>query len=489
MAVDRATDTIYVATGNNADGPTAPGGDTVSVIDGRHCQASGRLALQGAVADGEGRELSRAAVTVDQATDTVYVTNFGDNTVSVINGATCNSLVSSGCGQTPATVPVGAVPAGIFADHANHTVYVTNPAEHDTVSMIDSATCNGSHLAGCPSQPPPTVAVGGGPGDVDVNEVTHSVYVTILTGLSAVRREHLQRHGPIGLRRRGPGGRARIGTAACINIIPSCGGYSTKVDPGNNTIYEADGTTTVTVFDGRTCQASDLAGCATQTPGTVTVAPASGLRGRNLAGRRRRRCTLCMSSTRKTTTSRRSTPMSATARHLSALRAAAAADHPHRRGPRIGRPHPDTQTLYTANQVTNDVSVIDARVATPTITSGCRQPPPAITLPGPGALAADPAVGTVYVATGTNTVSMINSQTCNAYRHDGCTPTPPTVTVGAFPAWIAVDQHTHTVYVANAGSGTTGSVSVFDARTCNATTTSGCENVRTLQVPGGNAQA
>ena len=102
----------------------------------------------------------------------------------------------------------------------------------------------------------------------------------------------------------------------------------------------------------------------------------------------------------------------------------------------------------------------------------CRQAPPAITLPEPGTLAADSAVGTV--TTDTDTVSMINSQTCNSADHHGCTPTPPTATVGAFPQWIAVDQRTHTVYVANAGSGTTGSVSVFDARTCNASHSVGC---------------
>ena len=37
VAVDRATNTIYVANGNNANGQVSPGGDTVSVIDGRRC--------------------------------------------------------------------------------------------------------------------------------------------------------------------------------------------------------------------------------------------------------------------------------------------------------------------------------------------------------------------------------------------------------------------------------------------------------------------
>ena len=213
VAVDRATDTIYVATGNNADGPTAPGGDTVSVIDGRHCQASDVSRCQGPWPTVKVGNFP-GAVTVDQVTDTVYVTNFGDNTVSVIDGATCNSLVSSGCGQTTATVPVGAVPAGIFADHANHTVYVTNAGDN-TVSMIDSATCTGSHLAGCPSQPPPTVAVGGGPGDVDVNEVTHSVYVTILTGLSVFAENTCNATDQSGCGDVGQAVAPGIGTAAC----------------------------------------------------------------------------------------------------------------------------------------------------------------------------------------------------------------------------------------------------------------------------------
>ena len=38
---------------------------------------------------------------------------------------------------------------------------------------------------------------------------------------------------------------------------------------------------------------------------------------------------------------------------------------------------PDTQTLYTANQVDNDVSVIDATRCDAQTTSGCRGAPPA----------------------------------------------------------------------------------------------------------------
>ena len=488
VAVDRATNTIYVATGNNADG-SSPGGDTVSVIDGRHCQASAVSRCRGPWPTVKVGNLP-GAVTIDQATDTVYVTNVGDNTVSVIDGATCNALVSSGCGQTTATVPVGGTPIGIFADHGNHTVYVANFGD-DTVSMINSATCNGTRLAGCPGQPPPTVAVGGGPGDIDVNASTHSVYVTILTGLSVFAENTCNATGQSGCGHVGHAVAPGIGTTACTNnIIPSCGGFSAKVDPANNTIYEADGTTTVTVFDGRTCQASDLAGCATQAPGTVTVAPPA-----DQAFEAAIWVTVDAPLHTVYVVNQKDDDLSAidadvcNGRHLAACASLQPPTIHTGEDPESVALDPDTQTLYTANQVTNDVSVIDASRCNATTTRGCRQAPPAVTLPEPGTLAADPAVGTVYVTTDTDTLSMINSQTCNSGEHHGCTPTPPTVTVGAFPQWIAVDQRTHTVYVANAGSGTTGSVSVFDDRTCNATTTSGCGDVRTLRLPGGNGLA
>ena len=73
LALDPATHTIYVANGNNANGPNA-GGNTVSVIDERHCQAMDASRCTGlwpAITVGN----LPSAVAIDQKTDTVYVTD------------------------------------------------------------------------------------------------------------------------------------------------------------------------------------------------------------------------------------------------------------------------------------------------------------------------------------------------------------------------------------------------------------------------------
>ncbi len=164
------------------------------MIDARDCQARDVARCKGPWPTiTVGNEPSTIAI--DQKTDTVYVTNNADNTLSVFNGATCNAGDTSGCGQTPATVPVGVGPLGIFADPVNHTVYVANfdNARRDstTVSMLDSATCNATHLNACPTHAPPTVDVGSPPDDVDVSQATHTVYVATLIGIVGVRRQHL----------------------------------------------------------------------------------------------------------------------------------------------------------------------------------------------------------------------------------------------------------------------------------------------------------
>jgi DNA-binding beta-propeller fold protein YncE len=64
----------------------------------------------------------------DPATNLVYVTTYLDNTVSVINGATCNGTDTSGCGRTPPTIPADANPSGLTASLPNHTIYAADNA-------------------------------------------------------------------------------------------------------------------------------------------------------------------------------------------------------------------------------------------------------------------------------------------------------------------------------------------------------------------------
>ena len=478
VALDAATHTIYVANGNNANGGNA-GGNTVSVIDARHCQAGDVSACRGPWPTITVGNLP-STIAIDQQTDTVYVTNTGDNTVSVFNGATCNALVTSGCGQTPATVPVGLQPLGIFADPANHTVYIANfdngQGDSTTVSMLDSATCNATDLAACPTQAPPVVDVGAAPDDVDVNQATHTVYVTTIGAYN---------------------GWAVFDASTCNAAVQSgcatigrltgdpSGPNAAEVDPANNTLYTANFDNTISAFDLRHCNASDLAGCASQKPGTVTPFPQEGFEHdlsvavdaslHSVYVSYQKDDALVVVDTNACNGSHRSacTALRPPTIHTGADPEGIVLDS-------------QTQTLYTANQVDNDISVIDASRCNAQTTAGCRHPAPAVAMAGPGGSAADPAVHTTYVTSGTHTVSMIDTSRCSASHPSGCAATPATVTAGDNPSAVAVDQQTHTVYVANAGKGSSGTVSVINAATCNATSTAGCPKLATLQVPGGN---
>jgi DNA-binding beta-propeller fold protein YncE len=63
--------------------------------------------------------------------------------VSVINGATCNGTDHSGCGQTPTAAPSGFGAVGVAIDPATNTIYVSN-IQDTSVSVINGATCNGT---------------------------------------------------------------------------------------------------------------------------------------------------------------------------------------------------------------------------------------------------------------------------------------------------------------------------------------------------------
>jgi DNA-binding beta-propeller fold protein YncE len=485
VALDPATHTLYVANGSNPSGPN-DGGNTVSVIDARHCNAQDVSRCQGPWPSITVGDLP-SSIAVDQATDTVYVTIDGDNTVAVFDGTTCNATTTTGCGQAPAHVRVGPGPYGIFADDANHTVYVANPGtgNSSTLSMINTLICNGSHLPGCRATRPPTVDVGAGPVGVTVDQATHTVYVTTFGTQPAQN------------------GSAVFDADTCNAAVQSgCGTIgrligdpngpqAVGVDPANDTLYMANfGNVgnTVSVFDLRHCHAGDLAGCASQKPGTVTPLPLVGFDSgisvavdvplHSVYVSFQKDDALVVVDTNVCNGS-----------HLAACAALRPPTIHTGADPEGIVLDGQTQTLYTADEVDNTVSVIDASRCNAADTRGCRHPAPAVAIPGPGASAADPAVHTTYVTTGAHAVAMINTQACNTHHLAGCAHTPAQATVGTFPAGITADPGTHTVYVANAGTGRSGTVSVLNAATCNATHATGCAHLPTLQVPGGHPDA
>ena len=112
----------------------------------------------------------------------------------------------------------------------------------------------------------------------------------------------------------------------------------------------------------------------------------------------------------------------------------------------------------------------------------------------PAAAAIDRAASTMYVAAGSRDagagggLAMVNVAACNASTVRGCTRVGHVPTGGQVPTDVAVDERTHTVYVANGPNSST--VAVLDAATCNAVTTRGCAKDRALvsvpRAPGGS---
>ena len=471
VAVNEATNTIYVANGLNANGPNA-GGNTVSVIDGRRCRSTDVSRCRGPWPTVTVGELP-SSIAVDQATDSVYVTNWADNTVSVFNGATCNGRVTAGCGQTPATVPVGPAPFGVYADATNHTVYVGNPGpdfDQNTISMIDMVTCNGTNLSGCAGEVPATASVGPGPAAFDVNDLTHTVYVAQVDGVGVFDADTCNATVQSGC---GSVGTLPTGPAA-VSVA--------KVDPKTNSVYAANFDNTISVLDGTTCRAGDLTGCAGQTPGTVAVSPAMPFEITLSVAVDAPRHTLYVVNQKDDTLSVVDTHV-CNGTHKAAC---ASLDPPtiHTGSdPESIAVNTVTHTLYTANQVDNTVSVINSARCNADITTGCRPRPTAVSVSEPLGIAVAPDAKTAYVTSGADAVAMINTRTCNAHRPQGCASTPPTITVGSRPVDIAVDRTHGTVYVANAADGT---ISMINPRTCNSTRTDGCTGLPALHVPIGD---
>ena len=406
-------------------------------------------------------------VAFDSATDTVYVTNANDNTVSVVNAAACNANHTSGCGQQPPTVTVGNFPLPVAVDELTHTVYVGN-ANGNTVSVINGATCNGKITAGC-GQPPPTVTVAGGPDGLGVNEATDTVFASNNTAGTTASLASV----------------SVIDGATCnADITTGCGQQppvaltganpgAPAVDQATDTVYvPALGDDSVAIVNGATCNTTTRTGCGQTTPSTPAGANAFSIAINQAAhtayvgdsgGSEGFPFTISVIDT----VTCNGTVTSGCGQTPAMV-------------PMTGNPYglaldQATSTLYATNLGSpGTVSVIDGTTCNASVTSGCGATPPAVTVGGyPAGVAVDQATDTIYVAnSGDTTVSVINGATCNAANTAGCGQTPHQVGLGKSPLAVAVNQATNTIYVLNPG--TPGTVSVINGATCNASVTSGC---------------
>lgn len=142
IAVNPATDKIYVTGGGSGPGTTA-----VTVIDGT-ANTTRVIPLSGITAPD--------AIAVNPVTNRVYVDGYNSGRVTVIDGAT---------NETVGVIPVGANPNALAVNPRTDQIFVTNP-ESNTLSVIDGAT-----------DAPRSVAVGQRPVALAVDRMTNRVYV------------------------------------------------------------------------------------------------------------------------------------------------------------------------------------------------------------------------------------------------------------------------------------------------------------------------
>ncbi len=255
LAVNTATHSLYVANVSS---------NTISVVDTTGCSASTKHACSSPVATVHVGS-KPTGVAIDPETHSLYVTDSGGNTVSVINTSTCNAEVQAGCGGTPPEVTVGTQPFGITIDPVTDTVYVTNLGSNDdgdTVSVINAATCNGEVQSGC-GQSPPEVSVGSGPFGIAVNSTTDTVYVAdtgqLFTSADGHTVSVIDGTTCNAVKSSGCG---QIPATVNVGRAP----FGIAVDDATDIVYVVnndggDTPSTISTIDGADCDATETSGC------------------------------------------------------------------------------------------------------------------------------------------------------------------------------------------------------------------------------------
>ena len=470
LDVDRATDTIY-AVNNNADLYDGSGtGHTVSVIDGATCNGS----------DTSGCDAASPTVTVgrndqwdavDQETGAVYVSNYDDGTVAVIDGARCNATNTSGCAGTPAVVRTGAGVSGLAVDDILHTVFAVSQND-DTLSAINTRSCNGIATSGCENLAPSEQAgsddgasFNAFPNYVTLVPQTDTAYLVSVGGTNVLEAVSVS-------------GCNATDARSCRSDAPAVAQheFEASIDPATNTIYASNyGLAEIDVFNGATCKVAGLSGCSPvgviPMPDPMTAMGAIDDATHTLYVAESFRASVAMINT-ATCNATDTTGCFGKVRTIKV-------------GAEPGSPvlNSHTKTLYLPyGTEADEIAVLNAATCNAEDVSGCGQKPGTVNVgPGTHSLGVSVKTDTIYApsagvpfASGT-TMSVINGDTCNGTDHAGCGKVAATVTVGIGPDGVAVDDATNTVYVTNSQGGSApGTVSIINGATCNGHTVTSC---------------
>lgn len=448
LTIDHTNHSVYVTNFIDA---------TLSVFDSANCNA-GNTSGCGQTAGPFPNYITGVPGAADEATHTIYmdlgVTGALDY-VGMINGSTCNAIVTSSCGNSPLMVQVGHAPSEIAIDSTTRTVYVVNQGSAK-VSVINADTCNVTNQAGCTSKPLPALVSGLFPFGIGIDVNMHTLYVPSqdannvwVLDASKCNATHIS-------------GCTHFAPTTTVGVAPA----GIAANPNTNTVYEANqADNTASVMDTSLCNASNTSGCNQSWP-TIPLGNAPRFIGVNKITN-----TIYVSNRDDNTLSiiDGATCNSSNTSGCSQSQPTTAVGNV----PQQIVVDETNNTIYVVNQDDGTVSVINGVHCNSTDTSGCNQSWPTVTVGNsPQALSLNPNNHTVYVTnTADDTVSVIDGNICNGTNASGCGQTPATISVGAAPRAVGVDAGTNTVFVGNRDDVT---VSVIDGSACNGTNTSGC---------------
>ncbi|MFZ0911594.1 MAG: hypothetical protein WAN24_19145 [Candidatus Acidiferrales bacterium] len=384
-----------------------------------------------------------AAAATNPLTNTIYVLNSSDGTVSVINGAT---------GLVTATITVGSDPVAVAVNPVTNMIYVANKGSNSVTPINGAAN-------------PPTagtaIPVGTSPAAIAVNPATNMIYVAN-NGSNNVT--------PIN----GAANPPAAGTAISVGANP----VAIAVNPATNMIYVANnGSNNVTPINGAANPpAAETAISVGANPVAIAVNPATNMiYVANNAG----------SSV---------TPINGNTNPPTAGTAIAAGTNPI-----AVAVNPVSNTIYVANNGSGNLTVINGTNNVPgTLTDPSASAPIAVALNlltntvyvanngsanvtaingTTNTIATSPAAGTNPVAIAVNPVTgmayVANNGSANVTVISGATYTVTSISDSSFssPNAIAVNPVTNEVYVANNDSSGSHTVTVINPANNNSVST------------------